>query len=82
MGSAALDLAYVASGRFDGFWEFNLKPWDIAAGTLLVREAGGFVGDLTGGDNFLSTGNIIAASPACFKAMVRSISNEITDDLR
>ena len=60
-GSAALDLVYVASGRFDGYWERNLKPWDIAAGIVMVREAGGVVEDIDGG-NVLETGNIIAAN--------------------
>ncbi|MFC6197497.1 inositol monophosphatase family protein [Ponticaulis profundi] len=62
-GSAALDLAFVAAGRFDGFWERNLKPWDIAAGIVLVREAGGMVDELDGGD-VLETGNILASSQA------------------
>ncbi|HEX5098116.1 MAG TPA: inositol monophosphatase family protein [Polyangiaceae bacterium] len=62
MGSAALDLAYVAAGRGDAFFEAGLKPWDIAAGLLLVREAGGIVTDLTGGDTMLTTGNILAAT--------------------
>ena len=62
-GSAALDLAYVAAGRFDGFWEYGLSRWDIAAGVLLVREAGGFVTDLGGGDDdVLATGNVLAAN--------------------
>jgi myo-inositol-1(or 4)-monophosphatase len=60
-GSAALDLAYVAAGRFDGFWEWGLNPWDIAAGIVLVREAGGYVEEIEGGD-VLTTGNIIAAN--------------------
>jgi myo-inositol-1(or 4)-monophosphatase len=62
MGSAALDLAYVAAGRFDGFWEFGLQPWDIAAGVLLVREAGGAVLDLRGGTDVVATGNVLAAN--------------------
>jgi myo-inositol-1(or 4)-monophosphatase len=62
-GSAALDLAYVAAGRLDGFWEFGLAPWDIAAGALLVREAGGIVTDCEGGENYMDSGNIIAAGP-------------------
>jgi myo-inositol-1(or 4)-monophosphatase len=62
MGSAALDLAYVAAGRYDGFWEFGLQPWDIAAGILLVREAGGFVGDLAGGHEMMTTGDVLAAN--------------------
>ena len=60
-GSAALDLAYVAAGRFDGFWERGLKPWDIAAGIVLVREAGGVAEEIDGGD-VQTTGNIIAAN--------------------
>lgn len=60
-GSAAIDLAYTACGRYDGFWELGLFRWDIAAGVLLVREAGGTVTDLTGGDTLLDTGNIVAA---------------------
>ena len=69
-GSAALDLAYTAAGRVDGFLEMGLSPWDVAAGALLVREAGGFVGDLQGGDTWLETGDIVAANPRCFKAIV------------
>jgi myo-inositol-1(or 4)-monophosphatase len=61
-GSAALDLAYVAAGRYDGFWERGLKPWDVAAGTLLVREAGGVITDLTGGTRMFETGDILAAN--------------------
>ncbi len=63
MGSAALDLAYVACGRFDGFWEMKLKPWDLAPGILLVREAGGLVADFTGGQRMLEVGEICAANP-------------------
>jgi len=62
MGSAALDLAYVAAGRFEGFWEFALSPWDIAAGLLLVREAGGYVSDLAGGHDMMSTGDVLASN--------------------
>ncbi|WP_417665746.1 inositol-1-monophosphatase [Pseudidiomarina sp.] len=62
-GSAALDLAYVANGRIDGFWEFSLKPWDIAAGQLLVREAGGIVTDFAGGHGFMTSGNVVAGNP-------------------
>jgi myo-inositol-1(or 4)-monophosphatase len=62
MGSAALDLAYVAAGRFDGFWEFGLEPWDIAAGMLLVREAGGYVSDMTGGHDMMTSGDVLAAN--------------------
>jgi myo-inositol-1(or 4)-monophosphatase len=61
-GAAALDLAYVAAGRYDGFWEFGLAPWDIAAGLLLVREAGGFVSDLAGGQTMMASGDVLAAN--------------------
>ncbi len=72
-GSAALDLAYVAAGRYDGFWEFTLHEWDIAAGVLLVQEAGGLVGDLKGGNSHMTTGNILAATPRVFKEMVKRL---------
>ncbi|MGH7038582.1 MAG: inositol monophosphatase family protein [Stellaceae bacterium] len=62
LGSAALDLAYVAAGRLDGFWAFGLSPWDIAAGILLVREAGGYVSDLSGGPEMMEKGEILAAN--------------------
>ncbi len=81
-GSAALDLAYVAAGRFDGFWEIGLKPWDIAAGILLVREAGGLVGDLGGGHNHLESGNIVAAAPKLFPSMLREIRPHLSDALK
>jgi myo-inositol-1(or 4)-monophosphatase len=61
-GAAALDLAYVAAGRYDGYWEFGLSPWDIAAGLLLVREAGGFVSDLAGGQTMMTSGDVLAAN--------------------
>lgn len=69
-GAAALDLAYVAAGRFDVFWETALKPWDIAAGSLLVTEAGGLVGDFEGGHHYLKSGDIIAANVKLFKAIL------------
>ncbi len=72
-GSAALDLAYTAAGRVDAFLEIGLSPWDVAAGALLVREAGGFVGDLNGGDTWLETGDIVAANPKCFKAVIARV---------
>jgi myo-inositol-1(or 4)-monophosphatase len=62
LGAASLDLAYVAAGRYDGFWEHGLKPWDVAAGILLIKEAGGFVEDLNGKGNPLFTGNIVAGN--------------------
>jgi myo-inositol-1(or 4)-monophosphatase len=61
-GAAALDLAYVAAGRYDGYWEFGLSAWDIAAGILLVRESGGYVSDLSGGHDMLASGDILAAN--------------------
>ncbi len=70
-GSAALDLAYVAAGRLDGYWEMGLQEWDIAAGALLVQEAGGLVGDFEGGHTHIETGNIVAASPKVFAATLR-----------
>jgi myo-inositol-1(or 4)-monophosphatase len=72
-GSAALDLAWVACGRFDGFWEVRLKPWDVAAGILLVREAGGVVTDLDGGDRTLETGDVLAA-PAALHAKLLEVA--------
>lgn len=75
-GSAALDLAYVAAGRVDGFWELGLKPWDTAAGQLLVKEAGGIITDFEGGANQDKTGNIIAANPKMMKAMVKTLRNK------
>ncbi len=72
-GSAALDLAYVAAGRLDGFWEFDLKPWDIAAGALLVIEAGGIIEDINSKPNYLETGNVLTANPKVFKAMLQKI---------
>jgi myo-inositol-1(or 4)-monophosphatase len=62
-GAAALDLAYLAAGRYDGYWEWGLSPWDIAAGTVIVREAGGYVTDLNGGDGSMESGNVLAGNP-------------------
>jgi len=72
-GAASLDLAYVAAGRFDGFWEFSLQPWDIAAGVLLVQEAGGLVGDLSGGKNYLSSGDIVCGTPKVYSEMLKRL---------
>ena len=72
-GSAALDLAWVAAGRCDGFWEFNLNAWDIAAGALIVREAGGIVTDFYGQDGYLESGDVIAASPKVYPEMLKRI---------
>ena len=65
-GSAALDLAWVACGRYDGFWELNLKPWDLCAGILLVLEAGGLITDMEGSENWLETGCVCAGNPKIF----------------
>ena len=73
-GVASLDLAYVACGRLDGFWEFNLRPWDIAAGALIIQEAGGINAELTGGADYMKTGNIISANPKMIKAMLKVLS--------
>jgi myo-inositol-1(or 4)-monophosphatase len=69
MGSAAMDLAYVAAGRLDGYWEMHLSPHDVAAGALLVREAGGIVQDFDGGENWLRGGHIVAAGPRIFESI-------------
>lgn len=78
-GSAALDLAYVACGIFDGFFEFGLSPWDVAAGTLIVKEAGGVVTDFRGGENYLKTGNIIAAPPEIHREILLSVRRAFGD---
>lgn len=72
-GSAALDLAYVACGRLDGFWEMGLKIWDIAAGSLLIEEAGGLVGDLSGGASHLVTGDIAAGNARIFRGILQAL---------
>lgn len=71
-GAASLDLAYVAAGRFDGYWERNLSPWDVAAGAIIVREAGGFVKEIDGGD-FLKTGAIIAANERLLPLLTKTV---------
>ena len=80
-GSAALDLAYVASGRLDGFWEIGLSKWDMAAGILLIQEAGGLVGDLSGGHDYLESGNLVTGTPKVFAAMLKKIRPHITPAL-
>ena len=73
-GSAALDLAYVAAGRLDGYWEKGLKIWDIAAGALLVKEAGGFVGDFQGGEEFNQSGEIVAGTRKVYPSVVKYLA--------
>ncbi len=80
-GAAALDLAYVAAGRLDGFWEIGLQPWDMAAGLLLIQEAGGVVGDFTGGPNHFKSGNVVAGNPRIFAQIIREIRPHCTPDL-
>jgi myo-inositol-1(or 4)-monophosphatase len=72
-GSAALDLAYVAAGRMDGFWEYGLKPWDIAAGELLLKESGAMMTDFNGGNDYMKSGNVVAANPKLLKEMLTVI---------
>lgn len=81
-GAAALDLAAVAAGRFDGFWEIGLSPWDMAAGALLIIEAGGLVGDLQGNEGYMKSGMIVAASPKIFPQMLSVIEPHLTAALR
>jgi len=81
-GSAALDLAYVAAGRVDGFFEIGLKPWDTAAGELLVIEAGGLVTDFVGGHNHENSGNIVASSSSLLKEILKDIRPHLTDSLK
>jgi myo-inositol-1(or 4)-monophosphatase len=73
-GSCSLDLAHLAAGRLDGYWVMSLKPWDVAAGALLVREAGGRVGDLAGGNGYLRSGEVIAAAPGLFGSLREAIA--------
>jgi myo-inositol-1(or 4)-monophosphatase len=73
-GSAALDLAYVAAGRFDGFWEMRLREWDLAAGVLLVQEAGGIVANLDGGTDVFTKGDVVAGNAKIVKAMLQRMS--------
>ena len=80
-GAAALDLAWVACGRLDGFWEFGLSPWDMAAGTLLISEAGGLVSDLAGESSYLETGNLVAGTPKVFSPLLQLIQSHKTATL-
>jgi len=72
-GAAALDLAYVACGRLDGFWEMGLAPWDMAAGALMIQEAGGMVGDLAGAQDWLESGDIVAGTPKVFHQLLETL---------
>ena len=79
-GSAALDLAYTAAGVFDGFFELHLAPWDVAAGSLLVREAGGVITDFSGGDRWFERGNIVGASPGVHRDLLGLIRRSVTEE--
>ena len=81
-GAASLDLAYVAAGRYDAFWEFGLSEWDMAAGALLIQEAGGLVSDFTGDHDFLQKGQIVAGNTKCFKAVLTAIQPHLTPSLK
>ena len=81
-GSAALDLAYVAAGWTDGFWEIDLSIWDIAAGALLVQEAGGMVGDFEGNENWVESGNIVGGNPKIFAQILQTLAPHLTEDLK
>jgi myo-inositol-1(or 4)-monophosphatase len=77
-GAASLDLAYVAAGRLDAFWELGLAPWDIAAGALMILEAGGLVGDLEGNEKYMDSGNVCAGNPKVFAQLVQLIAPHLT----
>ena len=79
IGAASLDLAYVAAGRFEGFWEMNLKPWDMAAGILLVQEAGGLVSDFSGDNRVMTKGNIVCGTPKVFKPLLQVVGKHLKD---
>ena len=81
-GSAALDLAYVAAGRMDGYWEIGIMEWDMAAGILLIKEAGGVVTDFSFNDNYLESGNVIVGSPKMHQLMYQLIEPHVTDNLK
>jgi len=78
-GAAALDLAYVAAGRLDAFWETGLKPWDLAAGTLIIREAGGIVSGLNGSEDFFDAGHVLTGTPKVYAALAKLCSGEIKE---
>ncbi|MCP4598777.1 inositol monophosphatase family protein [Neptuniibacter sp.] len=81
-GSPALNLAYTAAGRIDGFFQIGLNQWEMEAGLLLVQEAGGLVGDFTGSNNFRSNGNLIAGNPKMFKALLKGLQPSLTEELK
>jgi myo-inositol-1(or 4)-monophosphatase len=80
-GAASLDLAFLAAGRLDGFWEIGLSTWDMAAGILLIQEAGGLSSDFSGGHNHLESGNLVAGNPKVFAEILKTIRPHVTPDL-
>ena len=76
-GAAALDLCYVACGRLDAFWETGLAPWDLAAGSLIIREAGGIISGLDGSENYMETGHVLTGTPKIYSALAKACANEI-----
>jgi myo-inositol-1(or 4)-monophosphatase len=76
-GAAALDLCYVAAGRLDAFWEIGLKSWDLAAGTLIIREAGGIVSGLDGSENYLDSGHILCGTPRIYAGLAKLCARDI-----
>ena len=74
-GAAAVDLAWTAAGRFDAYWEYDIQPWDMAAGIIIMREAGGIVTDMNGDDAMLETGNIVAGVPVIQKALLSRLQS-------
>ena len=81
-GAATLDLAYVAAGRLDGFWEYGLSPWDMAAGSLLITESGGLVGDFLGNGTHMESGNLVAGNPKLFSQLIQSLAPYLNDKLK
>jgi myo-inositol-1(or 4)-monophosphatase len=81
-GSAALDLAYVAAGRVDAYWELGLQKWDLAAGVLLIEEAGGVVSDFTGGDDYIENGNLVAGNVNIQQQLLKQITPHLSDALK
>jgi myo-inositol-1(or 4)-monophosphatase len=79
-GSAALDLAYLAAGRYDGFWEFGLSPWDMAAGCLLITEAGGLLGDMNGNPTHMQSGNLLAGNPKIYEQLLQVFSPHLSKE--
>ena len=77
LGAAALDLVYVASGRLDGFWEFNLKPWDIAAGSIIVSEAGGYISDINNTNEYFKSGNVLASNINLHKEIIKTLQKNL-----